>query len=316
MNDAIQMLFSLFKSKTPVKKVTLTPVVKEVTPVTPVMEVTLEVTPEVTPVEKLVPPPQPVAVVVAPSETPAVETPAVVTEGILSDATITKIKATTTRRKSKRDANNAAAYAVRRKQRVEEKEILDATPDAFWQRNISVANQTRLAELLEQQERVFDQLHWMDAQVNGTYDVDPNDATVYVGVEEGAADVAADVATNGICQMEVLLVEFWRTPAVFAQLTQRENATATFARLGIITAIPDHRLHAWQTWLASRRPNESQSSGWTTLQCACGERPSAVPKEIAERYQQLQKVFLCERCIAGEKNSRSQATIETRLGGW
>jgi hypothetical protein len=170
-------------------------------------------------------------------------------EGILPLEVVEKIKSAAAERQANyRNRKDRAKAKLKT-----EKEVRDATPEAFWTRNRDVSNQARIAELQERQERVFDLLHWMQAQVKGTYNADPNDETVYVGLEEGAANVAADVAAHGICEMEVILLGFWREPELLAELKLNE-ATQAFCRYGLITGIPGHKLHEWKTWLQRKNP--------------------------------------------------------------
>jgi hypothetical protein len=147
----------------------------------------------------------------------------------------------------------------------------------------------------------------MEAQVNGTYDADPNDETVYVGLEEGAADVAADVGEHGICEMEVYLLKFWQDPNIFAMLTQRGNATSIFVRYGIVVGVPGHRLHEWEQWLQSRKPTNPQpTSGYTTLRCVnsptCGALPVAAPQSIADGYREKSIPYKCHECLGKERS--------------
>lgn len=121
--------------------------------------------------------------------------------------------------------------------------------DAFWKAQRSLVSPSTLAPMLQRQERVLDSLHWLKDQLDGTYDVDPNDAECYVGFEEGAADIIRDFATFGYCQTEISWNDFWKDPDLFQMLTSRDDATATFARYGIVTAIPEHHYNRFQTFL-------------------------------------------------------------------
>jgi hypothetical protein len=146
----------------------------------------------------------------------------------------------------------------KRKRIAEEKEAKAAsdasqTCEQFWQAQRNLVSRETLAPLLARQEIVFDTLHWMKAQIDGTYDVDPNDSTVFVGLAEGIADLEADVREHGTCLMEItLLGEFWKSPELLPVLMARNDATGTFARYGIVTAIPEHRYHEFQQFLTKQ----------------------------------------------------------------
>jgi hypothetical protein len=126
------------------------------------------------------------------------------------------------------------------------------TLDAFWKAQRGLVSPSTLAPLLERQETVLDSLHWLKQQLDGTYDVDPTDAECFVGWEEGAADLIRDYESHGFCQTEISMNEFWKHPELFQTLTSRNDATATYARYGIITAIPDHHYHAFQKFLKDK----------------------------------------------------------------
>jgi len=72
------------------------------------------------------------------------------------------------------------------------------SPLQFWEVQRKKLSEDELARLNERQESVFDQVHWMESWANGTYDVSPDDALYYVGLEEGIADLEADVAQHGL----------------------------------------------------------------------------------------------------------------------
>lgn len=153
------------------------------------------------------------------------------------------IDAARQRNKRKRVANEKAAQAA---------SDSTQTLDAFWKAQRSLVSRETLAPMLARQERVLDSLHWLKAQLDGTYDVDPNEAEFYVSFEEGAADIIRDYETFGFCQTEISWNEFWRNPELLQMLTSRNDATATYARYGIITAVPSHHYHVFQKHLKQK----------------------------------------------------------------
>lgn len=140
----------------------------------------------------------------------------------------------------------------RKRERIEKEADKSQTLDAFWKAQRSLVSPSTLAPLFARQERVLDSLHWLKQQLDGTYDVDPNDAECYVGFEEGAKELIEDYEAHGYCQTEISWNEFWKDPDLFQMLTSRDDATATFARYGIVTAIPDHNYNRFQTFLKKR----------------------------------------------------------------
>jgi hypothetical protein len=82
--------------------------------------------------------------------------------------------------------------------------------------------------------------------------VNPSDTDCYVSFEEGATDIIQDYETFGYCQTEISWNEFWKDPDLFQMLTSRNDATATFARYGIVAAIPDHCYNRFQKFLKQK----------------------------------------------------------------
>jgi len=167
---------------------------------------------------------------------------------ILTEEQIAELKATANRKEAR--AKNKAKK--QRDQRAEEKEVRDATPEIFWKRNRDVANQAQITSLLERQEYVFALLEDIRTVIEGR----APDVEFATDVEE---EIKADVGEHGICQMEVVLLEFWKSPNTLAMLTLRGDATSTFARYGLAIAIPGHRLHEWESWLRSQKTSKPQS---------------------------------------------------------
>lgn len=249
-------------------------------------------------------------------------------DGIIPAAQVLEIKSKAARRQARYRANLELA----KQKRKAESDAVNQTPDRFWEKNRSAANQTKIEKYLEQQERVLDQLHWMETQVKGT-GVPPSDID-YVSLEEGAADVTAFVAEYGICQMEIIWLKFWldaetregfifelmsksskasdsflssqKGVDVFSEITKHQDATAVFAKYGIVTAVPGHRLHAWQTWLRSRQaPKPQPLNRYTSLQCVCGSLPSAISQAIADTYREKNIPYRCHECIRKERSSNA-----------
>jgi hypothetical protein len=203
----------------------------------------------------------------------------------------------------------------KRDQRAREKakasgSVGEATVHDFWHRNISVANPDRIAELRERQDYVIDLLSVMSDTMAGKRPIEwEDDATVNDDAQE-------DVTKYGECMMETVLLEFWKHPNTYQMLMNSEKssaATKAFVRFGIVSGLPSHRLHEWDTWYASQQPATNPTTiNYTTLQCTnhqiCHTFPVAVQKEIADDYKKLGKPYLCHNCRDVESQSRSQAS--------
>jgi hypothetical protein len=211
-----------------------------------------------------------------------------------------------------------------------EKKVLDSMSEAediqqFWAESLKLADAQKLAEWRERQECVLDTMHWMESWMSGTYNVSPSETEYYVGIEEGDEDLRRDIAEHGVCgATPVLLVgKFWQDSALLAQLTNSERRvaggsgmpSAIFAKFGILTALPDLRVHQWEQFMARHRAATSPATppppgnGYTTLRCKCGSQPEAMQQSIADRYRELGQEFFCSRCRDLERKSRAESTL-------
>jgi hypothetical protein len=199
----------------------------------------------------------------------------------------------------------------RARERAAKGPVEELTVHGFWEKNREVANQDQIAELLERQDFVFAHLQAMDAAMTGSVSPD------LLFPDEVDHDVKADVSEHGICEMEVCLLDFWKKPGTFQMLMAHQKmnaATRAFARYGLITAVPGHRLHVWNDWLAQKAsaPSQPRDSGYTSLQCLnhveCHAQPVAVQQEIADGYKRLGKPFECHNCLSREDRSSAQAS--------
>jgi hypothetical protein len=175
--------------------------------------------------------------------------------GVLSAEQVTALQEKYPRPKTPAERREAARQRKRNQRARDkaEKETQAAISQAenvqaFWAESLKTADAEKLAGWKAQQEQVEAQLGAMrdclegrafDAQFIDDVDRDTNDMLREFG--EAAAT-------------PVLLVgKFWQDPELLAQLTKNENATAIFAKFGILTALPDIRVHQWTEFMNSRR---------------------------------------------------------------
>jgi hypothetical protein len=169
-----------------------------------------------------------------------------------------------------------------------EKKVLDSMSEAediqqFWAESLKLADAQKLAEWRERQECVLDTMHWMESWMSGTYNVSPSETEYYVGIEEGDEDLRRDIAEHGECGATPILWvgKFWQDPNLLAQLTSGETPSAIFAKFGILTALPDLRVHQWEQFMAARRATQKAKenatvlatvSPTTTMKCSCADK--------------------------------------------
>jgi hypothetical protein len=210
----------------------------------------------------------------------------------------------------------------RQEQAAAEKAQLSMTTQEWWNFNRAKLTEAQNAELGKRQESVLDTVFWMQAWIDGTYDVDPNDANFYVGLEEGTADIEADIrkfdTTYGY-EAQQQLVERIRETAEFRQYVKTlgrpifngENATEIWLRYNYLVAIPSQL--ACDFRMKTQHPVPAVKS-YTKMICTtrdCPNRllPDVLPTEIADGYAAQGKPYLCHRCRDVEQKSRAQATI-------
>src|SRR5262249_12813293 len=97
-----------------------------------------------------------------------------------------------------------------------------------------------------------------------------------------------------------------------------DNGTATFAKYGIVTGIPERLYTEFQSFTAKSKPT-SANPEYVMFVCAC-KTPIAITKEIAARYRQLGIPFRCVNCASKQrelKEATRSILYETPLrDGW
>jgi hypothetical protein len=207
---------------------------------------------------------------------------------------------------------------ARRKEARAEKEVDSIEScEQLWAMNRKLLPEAELSALLEKQERVWDQLHWLESVMDGTYNVDPSDTECYVSIEEGAADLFEIVKANGTVMMEVVLIDqYWKNADLY-QRFEGNDPTSIFARTGLVIATPGHKLHQFQQFLSQRATQTTTplaTNGYTTMKCTTCHLLSgveAVPQSIADRHHELGIKFQCGGCRTIESKTRAQSTLYT-----
>ena len=144
------------------------------------------------------------------------------------------------------------------------------TAQDFWDANRLLLPKKKLEELLAQQELVLDQEWWMQ---HG-FEVDPNDESVFVGLQEGLQDLDAFISTHGLihdetsaCQhpdlrafepSRALLDAFYKDPERFNALCQESPATDIFCRFGIRVALSSYHVRTFKQRIAEHQRGELQ----------------------------------------------------------
>jgi hypothetical protein len=178
------------------------------------------------------------------------------------------------------------------------------TLEEFWAASLTTADSQKLAEWRVRQEQIFDTLYWMRQVMDGTYNVSPDDTECYVGIEEGDEDIKRMLREYGeTFATAVVLLPFWQEPQTLAQLTQggENQPTTIFAKFGILTALPDFKVHQWGQFMQAHRRKgqprvETPQVLYVSLHCSlCKAPPTSVSSEIAAAYARSRE-YLCANC--------------------
>ena len=146
------------------------------------------------------------------------------------------------------------AQRIRDKEKAEIKAAMSQaeTVQQFWAESLKTADPAKLAERKSRQEQVEAQLGSMRDCMEGR----AFDDQFIEDVDRDTRDMLREYGECGATPV-LLLENFWQDPETLAQLTKDENATAIFAKFGILMALPDIRVHQWEQFInAHRRRNE------------------------------------------------------------
>jgi hypothetical protein len=182
-----------------------------------------------------------------------------VSEGILPEEKVAELRD----RFEKKSRKKLTPEEKREKDRIrkqnqrardEQKQINDAEREgeadqdaleAFWLRNRSEEDPTRLASLEQRQEQVFQLERAMQELQDSALD--------QKRIEALASEVKKDVSLYGTVDVEISRLRFWTNPLVASHLVKRGDATSVWVKLGITTGIINWRWYRWREWLESER---------------------------------------------------------------
>lgn len=197
------------------------------------------------------------------------------------------------------------AQRTREKEKAEIKAAMSQAEDiqAFWSESLKQADPEKVTEWQSREEQVVAQLGAMRDVLEGRAFDDEFIEDVATDTKDMLSEFGEAAATPVL-----LLEKFWQEPNLLAQLTKDENATAIFAKYGILIALPDIRVHEWEQFIDSRRSTALPAPTFTTIACSCGQ-PTSVSVETARAY--ATRVYRCGCCIA--KDSTSRAAVAKAL---
>jgi hypothetical protein len=134
-----------------------------------------------------------------------------------------------------------------RDKKKQEKQAEIATSNAetahdFWAAQRQRLSTEEVERLMGRHNAILELAAVMREYVNGT------DGTTAQDLADTIAEVKEEVEKNGVATMEVTLIEkFWLDKSFFDAVVAGGGATATLIQYGLLTALPDHSYHTFQS---------------------------------------------------------------------
>lgn len=171
-------------------------------------------------------------------------------------------------------------------------EVLETIQD-FWAVSLPSANPKKLAEWQARQEYVEALLGDIRTVLEGR---SPDEEFITDVDDEVRADIK-EFGEAGITPI-LLIGKFWQNPELLSELTSGDTPTTVFARFGILTALPDVRVHQWKAFTQKRRSEQPQQEVfYVPIRCTqCNDLPTSVSSGVAAAYNRT-RGYICQSCI-------------------
>jgi len=109
---------------------------------------------------------------------------------------------------------------------------------AYWAAQRNALSSDELAQLTERHNFMLEIVDAMRDYLAGT------NGTTEKERDEFVEEVKQEVKKKGMATMEITLIaRFWENVDFMKQVVERGGPTATFAKYGLLTGIPDHSYH-------------------------------------------------------------------------
>jgi hypothetical protein len=229
--------------------------------------------------------------------------------GILSAEQVTALREKYPTPKTPAERREAArlrkqAQRTRDKEKAEIKAAISQaeTIQQLWAESLKTTDAGKLAGWKAREEEVEVQLGAMRDCVEGRAFDDQF-------MEDVDTDTQNMVRAYGECAATPILLvgQFWRDPEMLSKLTSGDTPTAIFAKFGVLTALPDIRVHQWEQFIVSHRGSNQPMPApvfYTQIRCSqCDAPPTSVSVATAEAYRRANN-FLCQSCLAKRAAAR------------
>jgi len=178
---------------------------------------------------------------------------------------------------------------------------------SFWelQRRKAGITPDQLHQMIERQNEILDLAEVMREYLNGTDGTTPQD------LEDTIDEVAEEVKAHGTAGTEIILTDFWKPErkAFFDLLVSRGDATANFARTGVLSGLPSSVVHEFQQKFAQKPEAGTEAyDAYVTVQCTTRGclNTTSMKMSLATQYAQLGN-FRCGSCITKEQKAQAES---------
>ena len=143
-----------------------------------------------------------------------------------------------------RERERLRGIARRADAKVRESMSQAETIQEFWAESRKLADATRLAEWQTRQE-------YVEGLLGDLYTVLDGRSPDEEFIQELDDALKADIAEFGEAGVTPILLigKFWQDPNLLAQLTSGDTPSAIFARVGVLVALPDLKIHHWNEFM-------------------------------------------------------------------
>lgn len=143
-----------------------------------------------------------------------------------------------------REQERLRGIARRADAKVRESMSQAETIQEFWVESRKLADATKLTEWQTRQEYVEALLGDLRTALEGR----SPDPEFIQDVDDELKSNIAEFGEAGITPI-LLIGKFWKNPDLLAQLTSGDTPSAIFARVGVLVALPDLKIHQWNEFM-------------------------------------------------------------------
>jgi hypothetical protein len=175
---------------------------------------------------------------------------------ILSAAQVLDIKGITPEEaeagKARKEVERQRGIARRAAAKIQESLSQAETVQQYWQESRKLMDPQQLVEWRRRQDHVGLLLDDIRVAMSG---VPPGGSSLDEWVSDVAEEITEDLAEFGECAITPILLAgpFWLEPTLLEKITRGDTPSSIFGKTGLMTALPDIRIHQWNEFLQRRK---------------------------------------------------------------